>query len=115
MDDAGIGARTARARKLARLTQPQLAHKAHVSLSLLSKVEQGSRPASPAFVAAVARAVGVNIEDLTGQPYTPSARDDSAAHATIRELRRRILAFTDEPLGEPTTLDELIAALDRVS
>ncbi|WP_048832688.1 helix-turn-helix domain-containing protein [Nocardia cyriacigeorgica] len=115
MDDAGIGARTARARKLARLTQPQLAHKAHVSLSLLRKVEQGSRPASPAFIAAVARTIGVNIEDLTGQPYTPSARDDSAAHATIRELRRRILAFTDEPLGEPTTLDELIAALDRVS
>ncbi|TLF82670.1 helix-turn-helix domain-containing protein [Nocardia cyriacigeorgica] len=113
MDDAGIGARTARARKLARLTQPQLAQKAHVSVSLLRKVEQGSRAASPAFIASVARALGVNIEDLTGQPYRP-ARDDSAAHATIRELRRTILAFNDEPLSEPTTLDGLTSALDRV-
>lgn len=113
MDDAGIGARTARARKLARLTQPQLAYKANVSLSLLRKVEQGSRAASPAFIATVARTLGVNIEDLTGQPYSP-VRDDNAAHATIRELRRRILAFNDEPLTEPITLDELTAALDRV-
>ncbi|WP_280487009.1 helix-turn-helix domain-containing protein [Nocardia farcinica] len=113
MDDAGIGDRTARARKFARLTQPQLAQKANVSLSLLRKVEQGARPASPAFIAAVAHAIGVNIEELTGQPYAP-ARDDAGAHATVRELRRRILAFTDEPLTEPATLDELAAALERV-
>ncbi|MBF6219380.1 helix-turn-helix transcriptional regulator [Nocardia abscessus] len=61
--------RIARARKLARLTQLQLAHKANVSVSLLRKVERGARPASPAFIAAVAGALGVNIEDLTGQPY----------------------------------------------
>jgi transcriptional regulator with XRE-family HTH domain len=112
MDDAGMGERTARARKLARLTQLQLAHKANVSVSLLRKAERGARPASPAFIAAVAGALGVNIEDLTGQPYTP-ARDD-AGHATIRELRRKILAFNDEPLSAPTTLEELTAALHRV-
>ncbi|WP_280243322.1 helix-turn-helix domain-containing protein [Nocardia abscessus] len=113
MDDAGIGERTARARELARLTQLQLAQKANVSVSLLRKVERGARPASPAFIAAVAGALGVNIEDLTGQPYTP-ARDDAGAHATIRELRRKILAFNDEPLSAPTTLKELTAALHRV-
>ncbi|WP_040779795.1 helix-turn-helix domain-containing protein, partial [Nocardia pneumoniae] len=113
MSDAGIGERTARARKLARLTQPQLAQKANVSMSLLRKVERGARPASPAFIAAVAGALGVNIEDLTGQPYTP-ARDDAGAHATIRELRRKILAFNNEPLSAPTTLEELTAALHRV-
>ncbi|WP_067852890.1 helix-turn-helix domain-containing protein [Nocardia shimofusensis] len=113
MDDAGIGDRTARARKFARLTQTQLALKANVSLSLLRKVEQGSRPASPAFMAAVAHALGVNIEDLTGQPYI-SARDDAAAHATIRELRRKLLAFDDEPIIDPRSLEELSAALERV-
>ncbi|BDT94216.1 hypothetical protein IFM12275_41920 [Nocardia sputorum] len=113
MDDAGIGERTARARKLTRLTQQQLAQKANVSVSLLRKVERGVRPASPAFITAVAEALGVNIEDLTGQPYTP-VRDDAGAHATIRELRRRILAFNDEPLTAPTTLEELTAALPRV-
>ncbi|MGQ4617602.1 helix-turn-helix domain-containing protein [Nocardia sp. R7R-8] len=109
----GVGERTARARKLARLTQTQLAHKANVSLSLLRKVEQGDRPASPAFIAAVARALGVNVEDLTGQPYSPQPAD-STAHATIRELRRRILAFTDEPLTRPTSLEKIAAALNRV-
>ncbi|MGY1948392.1 helix-turn-helix domain-containing protein [Nocardia asiatica] len=113
MDDAGIGERTARARKLTRLTQQQLAQKANVSVSLLRKVERGVRPASPAFVTAVAEALGVNIEDLTGQPYTP-VRDDAGAHATIRELRRKILAFNDEPLNAPTSFEELTAALHRV-
>ncbi|MFR9773616.1 helix-turn-helix domain-containing protein [Nocardia sp. SC052] len=113
MDDAGIGERTARARKLTRLTQQQLAQKANVSVSLLRKVERGARPASPAFIAAVAGALRVDIEDLTGQPYIP-ARDDAGAHATIRELRRKILAFNDEPLNSPTTLEQLTTALHRV-
>ncbi|WP_433524413.1 helix-turn-helix domain-containing protein [Nocardia pseudovaccinii] len=113
MDEMGVGARTSRARKLARLTQIQLAAKANVSLSLLRKVEQGDRPASPAFIAAIARVLGVSIGDLTGQPYTPDSAD-AAAHATIPELRRAIVAFNDEPLTGPTTFDDLTTALDRV-
>ncbi len=113
MDDAGIGERTARARKLARLTQLQLAQKANVSMSLLRKVERGTRPASPAFIAAVARALGVNVEALTGQPYAP-VRVDTAAHAAIPGLRRSILAFDDEPLTGPATFVDLTAALHRV-
>ncbi|MGH3998939.1 MAG: helix-turn-helix domain-containing protein, partial [Pseudonocardiaceae bacterium] len=53
----GIGKRVAERRKLNGLTQAQLAHRAHVSLSLLCKVETGQRPASPAFTAAVATAL----------------------------------------------------------
>ena len=52
----GIGERVAERRKLNGLTQAQLAHRAHVSLSLVRKVEQGSAPASPAFTATVATA-----------------------------------------------------------
>ncbi|MGK8487580.1 helix-turn-helix domain-containing protein [Nocardia asiatica] len=113
MDDAGIGERTARARKLVRLTQLQLSKKANVSVSLLREVERGAHPASPAFVAAVATALGVNIEDLTGRPYSP-AGDDAGAHATIRELRRNIVAENDEPVSAPGTLEKLRAALHRV-
>ncbi|MFD4403968.1 helix-turn-helix domain-containing protein [Nocardia sp. NPDC058499] len=113
MDDVSVGARTARARKLARLTQPQLAMKANVSLSLLRKVEQGSRPASPAFIAAVARILGVGIADLTGQPYRPE-QSDAGAHATIPELRRAIVAFDDDSPAIPLTFGEVITTLDRV-
>ncbi|MEV0360559.1 helix-turn-helix transcriptional regulator [Nocardia sp. NPDC050697] len=113
MDDVSVGERTARARKLARLTQPQLAMQASVSLSLLRKVEQGSRPASPVFIAAVARVLGVGIADLTGQPYAPE-QHDGGAHATIPELRRAIVAFDDETPAVPPTFDELTTTLDRV-
>lgn len=113
MDEMGAGERVARARKLGRLTQVQLAQKASVSLSLLRKVEQGDRAASPAFIAAVARVLGVGIGGLTGQPYSP-VRADAAAHATIPELRRSILSFDDEPPALPVTFEDLSAALDRV-
>ncbi len=49
MDEAngGVAARVAEARKLAGLTQQQLAMRASLSLSLVKKVEQGTVPASP--------------------------------------------------------------------
>lgn len=109
----GVGARIGRARRLARLTQVQLAQKANVSLSLLRKVEQGDRPATPALTAAVARVLGVSVGDLNGQPYEPEP-SDGAAHATIPELRRAIVAYDDEPPTGPATFDDLTAALDRV-
>jgi transcriptional regulator with XRE-family HTH domain len=57
----GVGARVAEERKLAGLTQYQLAARASVSVSLIRAVEQGRVPASPAFVSAVARALGVGV------------------------------------------------------
>jgi transcriptional regulator with XRE-family HTH domain len=64
----GVGARIAVRRKLNGLTQVQLALRAHVSLSLLRKVEQGSAPASPAFTAAVATALRTTVAELYDQP-----------------------------------------------
>ena len=109
----GVGGRVARARKLARLTQVQLAQQAHISLSLLRKVEQGDRAASPAFIAAAARVLSVDIGNLTGQPY-PGRRNDTAASATIPDLRRAIIAFDDELPTVPLLFEDLTASLDRV-
>ena len=64
----GVGERVAERRKLNGLTQAQLAHRAHVSLSLVRKVEQGSAPASPAFTAAVATALRTTVAELYDQP-----------------------------------------------
>ncbi|WP_369640373.1 helix-turn-helix domain-containing protein [Nocardia sp. JMUB6875] len=109
----GVGARISRARRFTRLTQRQLAEKSNVSLSLLRKVEQGDRPATPALTAAVARVLGVSVGDLNGQPYMPES-DDSAAHATIPELRRAIVAYDDESVAVLVTFADLENALDRV-
>ncbi|HEX6074224.1 MAG TPA: helix-turn-helix transcriptional regulator [Micromonosporaceae bacterium] len=70
------GSRISRIRKQRGLTQQGLAMHAHVSTSLLSKVECGQKPASPAFVAACARALGVSTSDLLGQPYAEELRRD---------------------------------------
>ena len=65
-DLPGIGDRVAEERKLRGWTQTQLAQRMHVSLSLLRKVEQGSVPASPAFISAAARALGLAPAELLG-------------------------------------------------
>jgi transcriptional regulator with XRE-family HTH domain len=61
-DKSMIGKRIAYFRKRRRLTQQQLAVRTHVSVSLLSKVEAGLRPATPALVAALAPTLGIRIE-----------------------------------------------------
>ncbi|WP_059007460.1 helix-turn-helix domain-containing protein [Streptomyces specialis] len=74
--DEYTGARIAELRARRGLTQTGLAMRAHVSMSLLSKVECGQRPASPAFVAACARGLGVPVAELLGQPYADELRRD---------------------------------------
>ena len=43
----GTGERIAAARKLHRMTQAELAEAAAISVSLLRKIEQGTRPVTP--------------------------------------------------------------------
>ncbi|MBT2487495.1 helix-turn-helix transcriptional regulator [Streptomyces sp. ISL-96] len=80
------GARVARIRKQRGLTQQGLAMRANVSKSLLSKVECGQKPASPALIAACARALGVSTSDLLGQPYAEELRRDRM-DALIQPIR----------------------------
>ncbi|WP_406401967.1 helix-turn-helix domain-containing protein [Streptomyces sp. NBC_00879] len=80
------GARIARIRKQRGLTQQGLAMRANVSKSLLSKAECGQKPASPALVAACARALGVSTSDLLGQPYAEELRRDRM-DALIQPIR----------------------------
>jgi len=70
-----VGARIAALRATRHLTQHGLAEAAHVSYSLLTKVESGVRPASPGVVAACARALGVPVHRLTG-PANAGPREE---------------------------------------
>jgi transcriptional regulator with XRE-family HTH domain len=65
--DDGTGARIAQYRKLRGLTQRGLALRANVAYGTLTKVESGHASPQPALVAAVARALGVDIGRLTGR------------------------------------------------
>lgn len=114
--DPGTGARIAAVRRTRHLTQHGLADRAAVSLSLLTKVESGSRPASDALVAACARAMAVDPAVLSGRPH----RGD----VSTRELRglttpiRHALDLFDLPPEEgiePRGLLELSGAVRAVN
>ncbi|TVT43833.1 helix-turn-helix transcriptional regulator [Amycolatopsis rhizosphaerae] len=119
MDEAesGVAQRVAEWRKLVGLTQNQLASKANVSASLVRKVEQGRAPASPAFVAAVARALNTGVADLLGQPFAQRTRMEHRLHATIPPLRRELAAYNVAPDEgvQPRSLDDLAKAVALAS
>ncbi|BAW06100.1 helix-turn-helix domain-containing protein [Nocardia seriolae] len=66
---ANVGQRIAAERKIAGLGQRQLATRANYSLSMIKKVEQGTEPASTGLISAVAKALRITPEHLTGAPY----------------------------------------------
>ncbi len=97
----GVGERVARLRKLLGLTQFRLAALAHVSVSLLKKVESGHAPASPAFTIACARALAVDTSVLTGQPYEDLFTEPGTDRAAIPELRQALDAYDDPQVDGP--------------
>src|ERR1022692_2232599 len=92
-DEDSIGARVAAIRKLRGWTARELARQASVSYSLLTKVESGAAPASPAFIGAVARALRVDVPRIAGQPYQEPRGRYAALQASMAPLRRVLLAY----------------------
>lgn len=83
------GARIRRLRLERHLTQAALAELSQVPYGTLTKVEQGVTPASPHVIAAVARALRVQVETVTGQPYTTELRADEL-DVLIRPIREAL-------------------------
>ena len=79
----------------------------------VSQVERGVVPASPAFTAAVARTLRVDVETLTGQPYGPALTKPKADHAGVPALRAALDCVDDPELsGPPISPAELRIRLD---
>lgn len=108
----GIGERVAERRKLNGLTQAQLARRAHVSVSLVRKVEQGSAPASPAFTAAVAKALRTTVADLYDQPSLGYGAERDHLAQVETAVMEGPAAATGDP---PSDLDLLAARLDKIA
>nr|WP_279388402.1 helix-turn-helix domain-containing protein [Tamaricihabitans halophyticus] len=110
-----VGYRVAAARKMAGLTQHQLAERAHVSHSLVSQVERGTRPASPSFVTSVARALHIAPAHLHGMSVDEVVDQPSAESASIAELRVALDAYDDpRPEGRPLALEVISERLSGV-
>ncbi|AWS41258.1 helix-turn-helix domain-containing protein [Streptosporangium sp. 'caverna'] len=101
------GRRIAAARTGRRLSQVQLAAAANLSASLIRKIEQGSRRATPAILIAVGDALDVDPSRLTGS-LAPS---DSRVHAAIPGIRQIIGSFDLPEDGPIRTLRELDPAV----
>jgi transcriptional regulator with XRE-family HTH domain len=96
-EDSGTGTRIAEARKLRRMSQDDLAAKVPFSLSMVRKVEQGKRDATPAFTAAVAKALAVDVTALTGQPYDQHGHGRDRIHAAMPALRQALTYWDLSP------------------
>ncbi|THA78424.1 XRE family transcriptional regulator [Streptomyces sp. A0642] len=113
--DAGsTGQRIKEQRRLARLSQRELAARIPYSYSLLNQVECGARPASDAFVAAVAAALGIDIAHLQGPPHVTDMQQGRLA-ALMSPIRQALDLYDldHEPLvGVPVAT--LTAEADRI-
>lgn len=97
-----VGLRIAELRRIHGATQHALAIRASVSYSLLRKVERAERPASPSFIAAVARALDVNVLDLTEQPYRVRNAHPGSEQAGVPALRQALVEGDDPDLDTAT-------------
>jgi transcriptional regulator with XRE-family HTH domain len=89
-------------RKTRGFGQARLARAAGISLSYLSKIEVGIRPATPPVVAAVAKALHVPTARIYGQPFLcPSEQADR-----LNDLRGAVRRYTlpKEGVPEPSNL-----------
>ncbi|GGK62705.1 transcriptional regulator [Planomonospora parontospora subsp. parontospora] len=110
------GQRIARARHRKGWDQATLAEKIGRSVSWLSKVENGRLPLDRmSVVGQLAEALGVEMAELTGQPYRHDTEDLDSGHSAVPGLRLALQQAT-MPGGaallgnrEPRGLDELEA------
>jgi transcriptional regulator with XRE-family HTH domain len=115
-DQDRAGARIAALRKARGLTQRQLAERASVSYSLLTKVESGAAPATPAVIGAVARALRVDVPRITGQPYEESKGQAARLQQSVDGIRRSVDTY-DLPSADitPRLYAQLAADVKRIS
>lgn len=107
-----IGLRVARWRDITGITQSELAERVGYSREYISMIETGSRIVTKrSLLIALATALGVSVNDLTGQPDRPRSRDELAVYSAVPSLRG---ALDDDPETlNPINVDQLAADVDQ--
>ncbi|MBK3625905.1 helix-turn-helix transcriptional regulator [Streptomyces sp. MBT49] len=111
MRASGVGQRIAYQRRLARMTQQQLADAAGASLGAVRKIEQGERTPSTAMLEAVADALGVDPSRLVDDRAPGRTR----VHAALPALSAAIAAYDLPDDGPVRPLRELRAAVTEMA
>ncbi|MFI6772505.1 multiprotein-bridging factor 1 family protein [Nocardia sp. NPDC050412] len=110
----GIGKRIARERRVAGMTQLQLARAIDYSPSMVRKVEQDLKIPTPGFIAAVARVCDIDQEVLRGTPFRDTLEEDGPLEG-IAELRAILCEGEYVRAVEPPPLAELQAAMKVIN
>ncbi|MGV9877909.1 helix-turn-helix domain-containing protein [Streptomyces sp. NPDC003006] len=97
-------------RKARGMGQTKLARETGISLSYLSKIETGLRPATPPIVAGVAKALHVTTARIYGQPFLGPSEQSDLLNDLRGAVRRHTLPKEDTP-----PLDRLAADLDKAA
>lgn len=99
-----VGARVKRIRNQRGMTQTSLANRTKISVSMISKVEQGVASPSSQALGTIAEALGVDASVLEG----PRPEDPGKLNELVPTIRRA-LASTDlfDTSAEPASLDSL--------
>ncbi|WP_245546955.1 helix-turn-helix domain-containing protein [Nocardia brevicatena] len=113
MTQKRIGERIAEQRKLAYLTQEQLAAKMDYSVHTVRAVERGRDTPSPAFVSAAAAALGVEPELLQGTPYYETLEEDGPLEG-LAELRTILAEGAYVRPVEPPNEGQLRATMSEI-
>lgn len=97
-------------RKARGISQSALARRMGISLSYLSKIETGLRPAAPPLVASAAAALNVPTARIYGDPFA----EPSAQHQLLNGLRTVVRRHT-LPREDVPPPDQLAASLKRAA
>ncbi|MFE2185693.1 helix-turn-helix domain-containing protein [Streptomyces sp. NPDC059455] len=104
-----LGKRVAYQRRIARMTQQELADAAGVHIGTLRKIERGARGAGDNVMESLAAALGVDPSVLLGS----RDRADARVHAAMPSLSAVIAAYEGPEDGPVRQLGELRAAVDE--
>jgi transcriptional regulator with XRE-family HTH domain len=91
-----------------RLTQQELADRAGYSIDTIKKIEQGRRQPTLPTLAAIAKALDVDLSTIVGKA---THLESVPAGGGLQALRRALTPVTDD-LGEPAPIAELRASLE---
>lgn len=108
-----IGQRVRRYRTSQGMSLDDLAERAGLSKSFLSRAERGERRLDRrTHLDALADALGVSLANLTGQPYRPTKQRDAQAHGAVPAVR---VALMDTAYGERPEVEAVrpVALLER--